>query len=62
MTGAHATSILYADNIAINQGEQPVHFVPDEDLQLTNANGMDVLIRIVDIAGTAILVEYRPLR
>ena len=31
---------LYASNIAVNQGQsQPVHFIPGEDLRLTDADG-----------------------
>ena len=52
---------IYASNIAINQGEQqPVHFLPGEDLRLTDADGTEMLIRIVDITGRSALVEYRP--
>lgn len=52
---------LYASNIAINQGEQqPVHFLPGEDLRLTDADGTEMLVRIVDIVGRSALVEYRP--
>ena len=52
---------IYASNIAINQGEQqPVHFLPGEDLRLTDADGTEMIIRIVDIVGRSALVEYRP--
>lgn len=52
---------IYASNIAINQGEQqPVHFLPGEDLRLTDADGTEMLVRIVDIVGRSALVEYRP--
>ena len=51
---------LYADNIAINDGrQQPVAFVPGEELQLTDADGHDLLTRIIDIVGRSALVEYR---
>ena len=54
---------LYASNIAINQGEQqPVHFLPGEDLRLTDADGTEMLIRIVDIVGRSALVEYQLFR
>ena len=54
---------LYASNIAINQGEQqPVHFLPGEDLRLTDADGTEMLVRIVDIVGRSALVEYRPFK
>ena len=52
---------LYASNIAINEGKhQPVHFIPGEDLHLTDANGSELMVRIVAIVGRAALVEYRP--
>ena len=52
---------LYASNIAINQGEQPpVHFLPGEDLRLTDADGTEMFVRVVDIVGRSALVEYRP--
>ena len=52
---------LYASNIAINEGkQQPVHFMPGEDLRLTDADGRELLVRIVEIIGRSALVEYRP--
>ena len=52
---------LYASNISINEGkQQPVHFIPGEDLRLTDAEGTEFLVRIVDIVGRSALVEYRP--
>ncbi|MYD63586.1 MAG: hypothetical protein F4W91_21320 [Gemmatimonadetes bacterium] len=54
---------LYASNIAINQGEQqPVHFLPGEDLRLTDADGVEMIIRIVDIIGRSALVGYQPFK
>ena len=51
---------LYASNIAINGGKpQAVHFILGEELHLTDADGREALIRIVDIAGQSTLVEYR---
>ena len=51
---------LYASNIIINQGQrQPVHFLPGEALRLTDAEGREALVRIVDIVGRSALVEYR---
>ena len=51
---------LYADNISINDGtQQPVHFVPGEDLRLTDNWGYELVVRIVAISGRAALVEYR---
>lgn len=53
---------LYASNIAINGGrQQPVSFIPAaEDLRLTDANGRELLIRVVAITGRSSLLEYRP--
>ena len=57
----HDRTYLYASNIAINEGcQQPVHFVPGEDLRLTDSNGSELLVCIVDIVGRSSLVEYRP--
>lgn len=57
----HDRTYLYASNVAINEGEQqPVNFIPGEDLRLTDADGTAFLVRIVDIAGRTTLLEYRP--
>ena len=57
----HNRTYLYASNIAINEGEpQPVNFIPGEDLRLTDAQGSELITRIVDIVGRSALVEYRP--
>ena len=51
---------LYASSIAIGQGRpQPVHFVPGEELRLTDSDGAELLVRIVDVVGRSALVEYR---
>ena len=56
----HDRTYLYASNIAINEGEQqPVHFLPGEELRLADADGTEMLARIVDIVGRSALVEYR---
>ncbi len=53
---------LYTSNIAINDGEtQPASFAPGEDLRLTDAEGMELLVRIIDVTGRSALLEYRPL-
>ena len=58
---SHDRAYLYASNIAINGGQQqPVHLMPGEDLRLTDANGRELVVRIVTIIGRAVLVEYRP--
>ena len=52
---------LYADNIAINQGkQQPVHFGLAEDIRLTDADGREAMVRILEVVGRAALLEYRP--
>lgn len=51
---------LYSFNITINQGQpQPIHCVPGDDLHLTDADGRELLVRIVTIVGRAALLEYR---
>ena len=56
---AHDRTYLYASNIAIDEGkQQPVHFIPGEKLQLTDAEGTELHVRIVDIVGRSALVEY----
>ena len=51
---------LYAENIAINQGlQQPVNFAFNEDLLLTDADGREVLVRIIDIVGRSALLQYQ---
>ncbi len=52
---------LYASNIAVARGrQQPVHFVPGDELRLTDADGVECLVRILDVVGRSALVEYRP--
>ena len=52
---------LYANNIAIDGGkQQPVSFLPGEEMHLMDANGKEMLVRIVDVVGRSALVEYRP--
>ena len=56
----HDRTYLYTSNIAINDGQpQPVHFVLGEELHLTDADGNELLARIVDVVGRSALVEYR---
>ena len=55
----HDRTYLYASNISIDEGkQQPVHFIPGEELQLTDAEGIGLHVRIVDIVGRSALVEY----
>ena len=54
---------LHAGNIAINGGKQkPVFFLLGEEMHLADADGHEMLIRIVDIVGRSALVEYRTLK
>ena len=51
---------LYASNIAINEGQQqPVDFVTGEEMRLTDAEGRERLVRIVEVIGRSALVEYK---
>ena len=50
---------LYASNIAINRGEaQPVHFLFGEEMQLTDSEGTEMVVRVMAIVGRSALVEY----
>lgn len=51
---------LYASNVAIEDGkQQPVPFVLDQDLLLTDADGREKAVRIVEILGKSSILEYR---
>ena len=55
----HDRTYLHASNIAIDNGkQQPVQFVPGEELRLTDVEGTGLSVRIVDIVGRSALVEY----
>ncbi len=50
---------IYASNISVNDGEQqPVHFVPGEDLRLIDSEGNELCVRIIEIVGRSALVEH----
>lgn len=54
---------LYADNIAISGGlQQPVDFTLGEELHLADAEGREASVRIVNIVGRSVLVQYRQVR
>ncbi|MXZ47828.1 MAG: hypothetical protein F4Z13_01025 [Candidatus Dadabacteria bacterium] len=56
----HDRTYLYASNIAIEKGkQQPVHFTLGEGLILTDSDGREMLVRIIEIFGRSCLVEYR---
>ncbi|MCY4653450.1 MAG: putative DNA binding domain-containing protein [Dehalococcoidia bacterium] len=58
---AHERTYLYASNIAIDHGkQQPVHFALGEDIRLTDADGREATVRIVEVMGRSALLEYRP--
>ena len=52
---------LYASNVAINGGmPQPVSFTLGEPLHLMDADGHETTASVVDIVGSAALLEYHP--
>ncbi len=54
---------LYGDNIAIDEGrQQPVPFRLGKPLRLTDAQGAELSVTIVDIVGQSALIEYRPFK
>ena len=57
---SHERTYLYASNIAIDQGkQQPVHFALGEDLRLTDADGREATVRVVEVVGRSALIEYQ---
>ena len=51
--------MLYADNIAINDGaQQPVHFSLEENLNLVDVNGTERVVRFIDMLGESSVLEY----
>ena len=59
---AQQRTCLSADNIAINDGrQQPVSFELGETMHLLDALGNERCIRIINITGRAVLLEYEPL-
>ena len=56
----HDRTYLYASNIAIDQGkQQPVSFTFAERLRLTDADGREAIVRILDVVGRSALLEYQ---
>ena len=52
---------LYAANVAIDGGrQQPVHFKLDQPLRLTDVNGIEGIVRFIEMIGKSALVEYEP--
>ena len=57
----HDRTSLFAIDATINRGmSQPVYFALGEDLRLTDANGVELSVRIAAIEGRTALLEYRP--
>ena len=55
----HDRTYLYASNISIERGkQQPVHFTLGEGLILTDSDGREMLVRIVEILGRSCLLEH----
>lgn len=53
---------VYADNIAVNQGQQqPVHIALGEPLDMVDADGNRLEVVVVDIVGRSALLQYRQL-
>ncbi|MCY4194443.1 MAG: putative DNA binding domain-containing protein [bacterium] len=57
----HDRTYLYADNVAINEGQQqPVHFsLGNDQLRLEDANGRVLLVTVTAIEGRSSLLDYR---
>lgn len=57
----HDRTYLYADNIAINEGQQqPVRFVPGtEQLRLEDSDGQVLVVTVTAIDGRSSLLDYR---
>ncbi len=52
---------LYAANIAIDEGShQPVRFKLNQPLRLTDVNGVEWMVRFVEMIGKSALLEYEP--
>ena len=51
---------LYANNVAINDGQtQPVHFVLNEPVHLTDSQGARATLWFRELAGTSCVFDYR---
>ena len=51
---------LHASNVVVEEGKrQPVHFVLGQELLLTDADGCEKVIKIVEILGGSFILEYR---
>ncbi|MDE0134280.1 MAG: putative DNA binding domain-containing protein [Acidimicrobiaceae bacterium] len=58
----HGRTYIYADNVAVNQGQQqPVHFALGEPLDMVDSDGNRLEVVVVDIVGRSALLQYRQL-
>ena len=56
---SHDRVQLYAGKISINEGQQqPVSVLPGEELQLVDAHGAQLWVRIIAVIGRSALLEY----
>ena len=52
---------LYATNVAIDEGkQQPVHFKLNQPLRLTDVNGIEGMVRFIEMIGESALLDYEP--
>ena len=52
---------LYATNVAIDEGkQQPVHFKLNQPLRLTDVNGVEWIVRFIEMLGNSAVLEYEP--
>ena len=59
----HRRTYLYADNIAINGGDQqPATFEVDVPFELEDSNGVVMQVRVLYIQGSTSLLQYTQVR
>ena len=52
---------LYSTNVAIDEGrQQPVYFKLNQPLRLTDVNGVEWMVRFIEMIGNSALLEYEP--
>ena len=58
---SHDRTYLYASSITIDQGKrQPVHFALGQEMRLTDADGREATVRVIEVVGRSALLEYSP--
>ncbi len=58
----HGRTYIYANNIAVNQGQQqPVNFALGQPLDMVDADGNRFEVVVADIVGRSALLQYRQL-